>query len=93
MQETLSIKECAQILRVSENAVRRGIKSGEWNIPHIMNGNRIVILRERFFREFLGAPVGATHGDMVGTTHGDMAGTTHSDITSTTRSEHEGVYV
>lgn len=77
MQETLSIKECAQILRVSENAVRRGIKSGEWNIPHIMNGNRIVILRERFFREFLGAPVGATHGD----------------ITSTTRSEHEGVYV
>lgn len=77
MQETLSIKECAQILRVSENAVRRGIKSGEWNIPHIMNGNRIVILRERFFREFLGAPVGATH----------------SDITSTTRSEHEGVYV
>ena len=85
MQETLSIKECAQILRVSENAVRRGIKSGEWNIPHIMNGNRIVILRERFFREFLGAPVGATHGDMVGATHGD--------ITSTTRSEHEGVYV
>ena len=83
MQETLSIKECAQILRVSENAVRRGIKSGEWNIPHIMNGNRIVILRERFFREFLG----------VGTTHGDMAGTTHSDITSTIRSEHEGVYV
>lgn len=85
MQETLSIKECAQILRVSENAVRRGIKSGEWNIPHIMNGNRIVILRERFFREFLGAPVGATHGDMAGTTHGDK--------TSTTRSEHEGVYV
>ena len=77
MQETLSIKECAQILRVSENAVRRGIKSGEWNIPHIMNGNRIVILRERFFREFLGAPVGPTHGDK----------------TSTTRSEHEGVYV
>lgn len=89
MQETLSIKECAQILRVSENAVRRGIKSGEWNIPHIMNGNRIVILRERFFREFLGVP----HGDMAGTTHGDMVGTTHSDKTSTTRSEHEGVYV
>ena len=83
MQETLSIKECAQILRVSENAVRRGIKSGEWNIPHIMNGNRIVILRERFFREFLG----------VGTTHGDMVGTIRSDKTSTTRSEHEGVYV
>lgn len=81
MQETLSIKECAQILRVSENAVRRGIKSGEWNIPHIMNGNRIVILRERFFREFLGVP------------HGDITSTTHSDKTSTTRSEHEGVYV
>lgn len=91
MQETLSIKECAQILRVSENAVRRGIKSGEWNIPHIMNGNRIVILRERFFREFLG--VGTTHGDMVGTTHGDMAGTTRGDMVGTTHSEHEGVYV
>ena len=56
MQETLSVKEAATILRVSENAVRRGIKSGEWNIPHIMNGNRIVILRERFFREFLCVP-------------------------------------
>jgi hypothetical protein len=56
MNETMTVAECAAVLRVSAQAVRIGIRSGEWDIPHIKNGNRIVILKERFFREFLGVP-------------------------------------
>jgi excisionase family DNA binding protein len=50
--ETLTIKETAKILRVSENMLRQNIK--QWGIPFIQNGNRKLILKEKFFREFLG---------------------------------------
>lgn len=54
MQETMTIKETAKILRVSENQLRTNIDS--WGIPYIQNGNRKIILTERFFREFLRVP-------------------------------------
>ena len=50
--ETLTIKETAKILRVNENQLRNNID--RWGIPYIRNGNRKMILRERFYREFLG---------------------------------------
>lgn len=54
MTETLTIKETAKILRVSENMLRQNID--EWGIPYIRNGNRKIILAERFYREFLRVP-------------------------------------
>ena len=54
MTETLTIKETAKILRVSENMLRQNID--EWGIPYIQNGNRKIILAERFYREFLRVP-------------------------------------
>ena len=56
MGETLTIRECAAILRVSENMLRKNIDN--WGIPYIQNGNRKMILTERFFREFLRVPDG-----------------------------------
>jgi phage antirepressor YoqD-like protein len=50
----MTIKETAKILRVSENQLRTNIDS--WGIPYIQNGNRKIILTERFFREFLRVP-------------------------------------
>jgi phage antirepressor YoqD-like protein len=50
----MTIKETAKILRVSENQLRANIDS--WGIPYIQNGNRKIILTERFFREFLRVP-------------------------------------
>ena len=54
MKATLTIKEAADILRVSENSLRRNVDV--WEIPNIRNGNRVLILTDRFFREFLQVP-------------------------------------
>ena len=54
MKATLTIKEAADILRVSESSLRRNVDV--WEIPNIRNGNRVLILTDRFFREFLQVP-------------------------------------
>lgn len=57
MKETMTIEEGAQALGIDKECLRACIKAGTLDIPHFMNGNRIMILTRRFYRDFLGADV------------------------------------
>lgn len=66
--EFMDVRETSKVLGVSERSVRDHIRSGDWSIPYIESGNRILIFRHRFYRDFLGYGGGlAERNDIIHT--------------------------